>query len=180
LQVEVEKKSYKLSGENFVLNVVHGDLLQLAPALYSKHSALAVRKKLQQHVKARCPWWKHQTTTIQTRESWSSNPIQPLQWSGENATPHLAKLLIEHSKAQSFGVTYHNSRPFECREIVTVAHGTATLSEAMAAVEAYYEEMGQDVSRPLYTLELTVVHLDEHEYLEVNLPQRWSRRNLNE
>jgi len=40
--------------------------------------------------------------------------------------------------------------------------------------------MGQDVSRPLYTLELTVVHLDEHEYLEVNLPQRWSRRDLNE
>jgi len=88
--------------------------------------------------------------------------------------------LIEHSKAQSFGSTYHHSRPFECREIVTVAHGTATLSETMAAVEAYYEELGQEVSRPLYTLELTVVHLDEHEYQEVNLPEKWSRRDMNE
>ena len=50
----------------------------------------------------------------------------------------------------------------------------------MAAVEAYYEEMGQDVSRPLYTLELTVVHLDEHEYLEVNLPERWRRSDSDE
>tara|TARA_B100001769_G_scaffold127316_1_gene99452 strand:+ start:683 stop:2230 length:1548 start_codon:yes stop_codon:yes gene_type:complete len=180
LQDEVEKRSYKLQGENFVLNVVHGDLLELAPALYTKHSAVAVRNKLQQHVKARCPWWKHQTTTIQTSESWSSNPIQPLQWSGENATPHLAKLLIEHSKVQSFGGTYHNSRYFQCREIITVAHGMGALSEVMAAVEAYYEELGQDVSRPLYTLELTVVHLDEHEYQEVNLPEKWSRRDMNE
>ena len=180
LQVELNKRSYRLSGENFVLNLVHGDLIELAPALYTKHTALAVRHKLTQQVKARCPWWMHQTTVLQTRHSWESNPIQPLQWSGESATPHLAKLLIEHSKAQSFGSTYHHSRPFECREIVTVAHGTATLSETMAAVEAYYEELGQEVSRPLYTLELTVVHLDEHEYQEVNLPEKWSRRDMNE
>ena len=180
LQVELNKRSYRLSGENFVLNLVHGDLIELAPALYTKHTALAVRYKLTQQVKARCPWWMHQTTTIQTSESWSSNLIQPLQWSGESATPHLAKLLIEHSKAQSFGSTYHHSRPFECREIITVAHGTATLSETMAAVEAYYEELGQEVSRPLYTLELTVVHLDEHEYQEVNLSGKWSRRDMNE
>tara|TARA_B100000459_G_scaffold146109_1_gene111635 strand:- start:92 stop:1639 length:1548 start_codon:yes stop_codon:yes gene_type:complete len=180
LQVEIEKRSYKLQGENFVLNVIHGDLIELAPALYTKHSAIAVRNKLQQHVKARCPWWKHQTTTIQTRESWSSNPIQPLQWSGENATPNLAKLLIEHSKVQSLGATYYNSRYFQCREIITVAHGTATLNEAMAAVEAYYEEIGQDVSRPLYTLELTIVHLDEHEYQDLNLPLKWRRGDSDE
>ena len=167
-------------GENFVLNIVHGDILELAPALYTKHSAIAVRNKLQQQVKARCPWWKHQTTTIQTSESWSSNPIQPLQWSGENATPHLAKLLIEHSKVQSFGGTYHNSRYFQCREIITVAHGMGALSEVMDAVEAYYEELGQDVSRPLYTLELTVVHLDANEYQEQNLPHNWRRRDSDE
>lgn len=180
LQIEVEKRSYRLMGENFVLNIVHGDILELAPALYTKHSAIAVRYKLQQQIKARCPWWKYQTTTIQTRESWLSNPIQPLKWSGESATPHLAKQLIEHSKAQSFGGTYHNSRYFQCREIITVAHGTGALSEVMAAVEAYYGEIGQEVSRPLYTLELTVVHLDANEYQEQNLPHNWRRRDSDE
>ena len=163
-----------------MLNLVHGDLIELAPALYTKHTALAVRHKLTQQVKARCPWWMHQTTVLQTRHSWESNPISRLQWSGESATPHLAKLLIEHSKAQAHGITIHTSRSFECREIVTVAHGTATLKEVMDGVEAYYEELGQEVSRPLYTLELTVVHLDEHEYQEVNLPDKWSRRDMNE
>jgi len=177
LQKEVKKRSYKLSGENFVLNVVHGNLLELAPALYTKHSALAVRHSLQQQVKARCPWWNHQTTTIQTKESWSSNPIQGLQWSGESATPHLVKMLIEHSKAQALAITSNNSRYFECREIVTVAHGTATLAEVMEAVEAYYETLSFDAPRQPTTLELTVVYIDENEYQEHNLPSHWRRDN---
>ena len=47
----------------------------------------------------------------------------------------------------------------------------------MAAAEAYYEAMEQDVSRPLTTLELTVVYLDENEYQEHNLPDKWTRRS---
>ena len=180
LQKEVCKRSYRLSGENFVLNLVHGDLLELAPALYTKHAALAVRHKLSQQVKARCPWWKHQATVLQTRHSWESNPISGLQWSGESATPHLAKLLIEHAKAQSMALTSHNTRYFECREIVTVAHGTATLREVMEAVEAYYDALGFDAPRPPSTLELTVVFMDEDEYLEDNISPRWSRRDSDE
>lgn len=180
LQKELNKRSYRLSGENFVLNLVHGDLLELAPALYTKHAALAVRHKLSQQVKARCPWWKHQTTVLQTRHTWESNPISGLQWSGESATPHLAKLLIEHAKAQSFAITHHNSRYFECREIVTVAHGTATLREVMDGVEAYYDALGFDAPRQPTTLELTVVYLDENEYLEDNVSPRWSRRDSGE
>ena len=163
-----------------MLNLVHGDLLELAPALYTKHAALAVRHKLSQQVKARCPWWKHQATVLQTRYSWESNPISGLQWSGESATPHLAKLLIEHAKAQSMALTSHNTRYFECREIVTVAHGTATLREVMEAVEAYYDALGFDAPRPPSTLELTVVFMDEDEYLEDNISPRWSRRDSDE
>ena len=58
----------------------------------------------------------------------------------------------------------HNLPSFECRQIVTVAHGNATLLEVMQAVEAYYEELGWEYPRPTNTLELTIVYLDENEY----------------
>jgi hypothetical protein len=92
----------------------------------------------------------------------------------------LAKLLIEHAKAQSFALTHHNTRYFECREIVTVAYGTATLREVMDGVEAYYDALGFDAPRQPTTLELTVVYMDEGEYLEHNLSPRWRRRDSSE
>ncbi len=160
----VEKRSYKLQGENFILNLVHGDLLELAPTLYTKHSALAVRNNLQQKIVSRCPWWKKQITTLQTKQSWQPNPVKGLKWSGQDATKNLAKILIEQSKVQAISTTMHNLPYFECRQIVTVAHGNATLAEVMQAVEAYYEELGWDYPRPTKTLELTIVYLDENEY----------------
>ena len=164
----VEKRSYKLLDENFILNLIHGDLLELAPALYSKYSALAVRSNLQQQVVNRCPWWKKQTTTLQTKESWEANPVKRLKWSGQDATKHLAKILIEQSKAQAMDTTTYEfpySRPrFNCRNIVTVAHGNATLLEVLRAVEAYYKQLGLDYPRSHKTLELTIVHLDKNEY----------------
>ena len=176
LPKEVTKRTYALRGENFRLNIVHGDLVELAPALYTKHSALTVRYALQQQVVSRCPWWRHQATVLQSKEPWMSNPIVGLKWSGPSATPHLAKLLIQHAKAQAHGVTYHTSRSFECREIVTVAHGTAQLAEVFAAVEAYYEALGWEAPRPPKTLELTIISRDEGEYMECGLPAQWERR----
>jgi hypothetical protein len=175
LPEEAKKKSYRLKNEHFHLNIVYGDLITLAPSLHSKHSALAVRHALQQQVVGRCPWWKHQTTVLQTKETWMSNPIVGLKWSGPSATPHLAKHLIQHSKAQAFGVTMHTSKSFDCREVITVAHGTAQLTEVMAAVEAYYHELGFEAPRPLHRLELTVVSMDENEYVEDELPPQWRR-----
>ena len=160
----VEKRSYKLQGENFILNLIHGDLLELAPTLYTKNSALAVRNNLQQQVVNRCPWWKKQTTILQSKQSWETNPVKGLKWSGKDATKHLAKILIEQSKVQAYSATMHNLPSFECRQIVTVAHGNATLLEVMKAVEAYYEELGWEYPRPTNTLELTIVYLDENEY----------------
>jgi hypothetical protein len=175
LPEEAKKKSYRLKNEHFHLNIVYGDLITLAPSLHSKHSALAVRHALQQQVVGRCPWWKHQTTVLQTKETWMSNPIVGLKWSGPSATPHLAKHLIQHSKAQAFGVTMHTSKSFDCREVITVAHGTAQLTEVMAAVEAYYHELGFEAPRPIHRLELTVVSMDENEYVEDELPPQWRR-----
>jgi hypothetical protein len=69
----------------------------------------------------------------------------------------------------------HNSKSFDCREVITVAHGTAQLTEVMAAVEAYYQELGPDAPRPIHRLELTVVTRDEGEYVEQKLPPQWRR-----
>ncbi|MBT4069907.1 MAG: hypothetical protein HOE79_01535, partial [Euryarchaeota archaeon] len=168
LQPTPQKRSYKLQGENFILNLVHGDLLELAPTLYTKHSALAVRNNLQQKIVSRCPWWKKQTTILQSKESWETNPVKGLKWSGKDATKNLAKILIEQSKAQAMStITYeypYSRCRYNCRNIVTVAHGNATLAEVMQAVEAYYKQLGLDYPRSHKTLELTIVHLDKNEY----------------
>jgi len=177
LQVTPEKQSYTLQGENFTLNLIHGDLLELAPTLYNKHAALAVRDTLQQQVIRRCPWWKHQVTTLQTSESWLPNPISGLRWSGESATPNLAKLLMRQAKAQSKGRPGNDWKQFQCTEVVTVAHGTATLSEVMAAVEAYYQHLRRETPRSASPLKLTVVYLDESEYQEVEMPPNWRRQD---
>ncbi len=180
LPKNVHKRSYRLKGENFKLNIVHGDLIDLAPSLHTKHTALAVRYALQQQVIARCPWWKNQATVLQTKEKWMRNAIVGLKWSGPSATSELAKLLIVQAKQQSFGVTLYNSKPFECREIVTVSHGNAQLEEVMIAVEAYYSELGFNAPRPPYMLELTVVSRDEGEYQEISLANHWERSDIHE
>jgi hypothetical protein len=69
----------------------------------------------------------------------------------------------------------HTSKSFDCREIVTVAYGTAQLTEVMEAVEAYYQELGFDAPRPFHRQELTVVTRDEGEYAEHELPPQWRR-----
>ena len=56
----------------------------------------------------------------------------------------------------------------------TITHGTATLAEVMAAVEAYYERLGPNAARQEHTLELTIVHLAEDEYQEVEIPPLWN------
>jgi len=129
---------------------------------------------------ARCPWWKYQSTVLQTKEKWMRNAIVGLKWSGPSATSELAKLLIVQAKQQSFGVTLYNSKSFECREIVTVSHGNAQLEEVMIAVEAYYSELGFNAPRPPYMLELTVVSRDEGEYQEISLPIHWERSDIHE
>ena len=46
----------------------------------------------------------------------------------------------------------------------------------MDGVEAYYDALGFDAPRPLSTLELTIVYLDENEYQEHILLNNWTRR----
>tara|TARA_B000000475_G_C15694084_1_gene323566 strand:+ start:282 stop:473 length:192 start_codon:yes stop_codon:yes gene_type:complete len=61
-----------------------------------------------------------------------------------------------------------------------VAYGNATIREVMDGVEAYYDALGFEAPRQPTTLELTVVYMDEDEYLEDNISPRWGRRDSDE
>ena len=72
---------------------------------------------------------------------------------------------------------YAQKSMFPRMHVVTVAHGTAILAEVMAAVEASYERLGPNTVRQEHTLELTIVHIAEDEYQEVEIPPLWNIQN---
>ena len=109
------------------------------------------------------------------------NPFRGLKWSGKDATPNLVKLLIKHARSQAFSSNdlWVDRKSFQCKEVVTVAHGTGKISEVMEAVQAYYNELGLHTARPAGTFELTIVHLDENDYQEVKISRNWTRLSNN-
>jgi hypothetical protein len=159
------KTTYKLLGEAFKLHVVHGDLVRLAPALHVHDAVLAVRAPLAQKVTARCPRWLGQTLELQSPEPWMSNPVKRLKWSGEDATPQLAKTMLELAKSQPYSRAHPSIKSMQVRHIVTVSHGTASLGEVMRAVMAYYDSLPPMMARA--PMEMTVVCLDEDDYTDV-------------
>lgn len=156
------KKSYRLLGENFKLNIVYGNLLELAPALYARNAVLALRASLAKQVVARCPWWDGQALVLQTEPTWMSNTIKRLRWSGDSATPMLAKKMLEIAKQQPYSTLYPEVKSYTVGHVVTVAHGNGTLSEVMNAVKTYYASIPEYMA--LAPMELTIVCLDSEDY----------------
>lgn len=159
------KKTYTLFGEAFKLHIVHGDLVRLAPALYGRGAVLAVRAPLAQFVTARCPKWLGQALELQSPEPWMNNPVKRLTWSGENATPQLAKIMLEFATSQPSNNAHPSIKPMHVNHIVTVSHGTASLDEVMQAVAAYYDGLPPKKAR--HPMEMTIVCLDEDDYTDV-------------
>jgi hypothetical protein len=169
---DVPKKTYRLLGETFKLHIVHGDLLRLAPALYGQGTVLAVREGLRQKVVARSPRWLGQALELQSPESWMSNPVKRLTWSGDEATPHLTKTMLEFAKSQPYSPAYPNIKSMKVQHIVTVSHGTASLGEVMRAVMAYYDSLPPMMGRA--PMEMTIVCLDEDDYTDLHsLPHQF-------
>ena len=160
-----DKRTYRLLDEAFNLHIVHGDLIRLAPALHGPNAVLAVREGLRQKVVARCPRWLGQTLELQAPEPWMSNPVKRLKWSGEDATPQLAKTMLELAKSQPYSRAHPSIKPMQVNHIVTVSHGTASLGEVMRAVMAYYDSLPPMMGRA--PMEMTIVCLDEDDYTDV-------------
>lgn len=159
------KRTYRLLGEAFKLHIVHGDVVRLAPALHGPNTVLAVREGLRQKVVGRCARWLGQSLELQAPEPWMSNPVKRLKWSGEDATPQLAKTMLELAKFQPYSPAYPSIKSMQFRHIVTVSHGTASLGEVMRAVMAYYDSLPPMMGRA--PMEMTVVCLDEDDYTDV-------------
>ena len=159
------KRTYRLLGEAFKLHVVHGDVVRLAPALHGPNTVLAVREGLRQKVVGRCGRWLGQALELQAPEPWMSNPVTRLKWSGEGATPLLAKTMLELAKSQPYNIAFPSIKSMQVRHIVTVSHGTASLGEVMRAVMAYYDDLPPMMGRA--PMEMTVVCLDEDDYTDV-------------
>ena len=159
------RRSYTLLGEMFKLHIVHGDLVRLAPALHGPNTVLAVRAPLAQKVVSRCPRWLGQVLELQSPEPWMSNPVRGLQWSGANATPMLAKTMLELAKSQPHNLLHTSIKTMQVNHVVTVSHGTASLGEVMRAVIAHFESLPPMMARA--PMEMTVVCLDEDDYTDV-------------
>ncbi len=162
---EVATTTYALFGEPFKLNIVHGDLLRVAPLLHGPNTVLAVRASLAQSVVARYPKWLGQVLELQSNEPWMSNPVKRLKWSGEDATPLLATTMLTLAKSQPHSPAYPSIKSMQVDHIVTVSHGTASLGEVMRAVMAYYESLPPMMGRA--PMEMTIVCLDEDDYTDV-------------
>ena len=152
-------------GEMFKLHIVHGDLVRLAPALHGPNTVLAVRAPLAQKVVSRCPRWLGQVLELQSPEPWMSNPVRGLQWSGANATPMLAKTMLELAKSQPHNLLHTSTKTMQVNHVVTVSHGTASLGEVMKSVIAHFESLPPMMARA--PMEMTVVCLDEDDYTDV-------------
>jgi hypothetical protein len=155
-------KSYTMKAQPFKLNIVYGDVCELASMLYSPTSVLALRAKLAKQVTSVCPWWRGQCLTVQSAQPWMTNPISGLVWSGPNATPNLIPMFINMVKHAPIGGLDGNLKLKNYNHLVTVAHGTASLCEVMQSIEVYYNDLPHDLSPDPF--EVTIVCLDETDY----------------
>ena len=162
LQPPLKTRTLSFNNGQFLLHLVHGDLLDLAPMVYGKNTVLAVRNKLQKQVVDRCPWWAKQVAMLQTSEPWRPNPLPGLRWSGPQATPNLTQRIIEAALDQLHDEFFAYHPTFECNAIVTVAHGTASLDDVIADIEACIAEGVLPGSN--LPFELTIVHQNDQDY----------------
>ena len=172
---KLQKRTYELKNNNFKLTLIHGDIIELAPILYSQDAAIAVREELQQRIISRCPWWKNQATVLQSGNHWNYNPMKGLIWSGNNSTPNLSKLLIEQSIKQPYMEIFPKMKPFKCRRIITISHAEACLDKLMESCQNLFnqgEEFDFLCDEPI---ELIVIYKDSEDYQESDIGIDWKR-----
>lgn len=170
---KLKKRTFRLKTYDFKLTLIHGDIVQLAPNLYSKDAAIAVRDNLQDKIISRCPWWKNQATTLQSGRNWNYNPIRGLIWSGKNSTHNLTQILIEQSIKQPYMGIHPKMKPFNCRKIITISHGNACLREIMQSCKELYDDINDNTFLHNGPIELVIVYKDCEDYQEINFSCHW-------
>ena len=176
---DIKKRSYLMKQNKFKLTLIHGDIIELAPSLYSEDAAIAVRNNLQQRIISRCTWWKNQATVLQSGKLWNYTEIKGLIWSGNNSTPDLTKLLIEQSIKQPYMELFPKMKPFKCRKIITISHGKACLEQLMISCQNFFNQNRNSIFPTNDPIELIVIHKDENDYQDIELSNFWEKVQSN-
>lgn len=172
LSDELIGRCYHHSFSNHKVSIFHGDIVELAPLLFHDNYFIAVRKALSKKITNRFPWWKESLVTLQTNEPWASNPIQDMTWSGANVSIKLIEEIMTLG-TKKFKDRFHKRKIIPSSfNIITIANGTGDLNELLRAFEHHITSVKGDCP---FEMNLTVIHVDDFDYLETSIDKSWIR-----
>ena len=174
LPENIEPISYQSLDGKFTIHLVHGDIVSLAPKLYDKKTAIAVRHSLTKKILNRCPWWKGQMVEIQSAPSWLSNSVKNITWSGK-ADRNLIFQLFEQFFIQQATSLEPRLRLKNLTRLITVANSTGQLSELFTMCEDCVEKLAAAKLLNDEPLELIIIHKDSDDYREDFVASNWQR-----
>jgi hypothetical protein len=167
-----ESRSYAKENHSHMVNIIHGDIIQLSPLLFRENSLVAVRKSLGQKILNRCPWWTENIVQLQSSRPWMENPIPSLLWSGDDVTIKLIGGIMDLCYSKFLQKFPDSNKIPNSLEIITIANGNGELEELLQGFDNF---LLRSKFPKKVNLELTVVHLDSGDYADGNLPNNWFR-----
>ncbi len=165
-------RSYVKINQPHIVNIIHGDLIELSPLLFKENNFIAVRKSLAKKVLNRCPWWVNNMVKLQASRPWMESPIPNLVWSGEDVTTKLIEDIMDLSYSKFIERFDDFDNIPDSLEVITVANGNGVLKDLLQSFEKF---LNKSKFPDEIKLSLTVVHLDDFDYQENTLPDNWFR-----
>lgn len=167
-----EPRSYVNTNHSHMVNIIHGDIVEISPNLFKENSLVAVRKSLGQKILNRCPWWTENIVELQSSRPWMENPIPGLLWSGDDVTIKLIGDIMELCYSKFLQKFPDSDKIPESLEIITIANGNGGLDELLQGFDNF---LLRSKFPKKVKLNLTVVHLDIDDYADGYLPKNWLR-----
>lgn len=167
-----EPRSYIKTNHSHIVNIIHGDIVELAPILFKENSLVAIRNSLGQKILNRCPWWTENIVELQSSRPWMENPIPGLLWSGDDVTIKLVGDIMDLSYNKFLQKFPDLDKIPKSLEIITIANGNGGLDELLQGFDNF---LLRSKFPKKVKLKLTVVHLDISDYADCYLPNNWLR-----
>ena len=167
-----EPRSYVNTNHSHMVNIIHGDIVELSPILFKENSLVAVRKSLGQKILNRCPWWTENIVELQSSRPWMENPIPGLLWSGDDVTIKLVGDIMDLCYSKFIEKFPDSDKIPKSLEIITIANGNGGLDELLQGFDNF---LLRSKFPKKVKLKLTVVHLDIGDYADGYLPNNWLR-----
>ena len=167
-----EPRSYVNTNHSHMVNIIHGDIVELSPILFKENSLVAVRKSVGQKILNRCPWWTENIVQLQSSRPWMENPIPGLLWSGDDVTIKLVGDIMDLCYSKFIEKFPDSDKIPKSLEIITIANGNGELDELLQGFDNF---LLRSKFPKKVKLKLIVVHLDIGDYADGYLPNNWLR-----